>query len=97
MYAKDPDKVKYQLLISKYGGLGLKHCNDSKAFIEYSNDMDDIFENIGEYNPNKERKMSIVFDYLTADILICKKLQQIVTVLFTTSRKLNISLLNILD
>ena len=43
-------------LISKPEGVGLMHCNYSKAFIEYSNDMDDIYENIEEYNPNKERK-----------------------------------------
>ena len=38
------------------------YLNDSKAFIEYSNDMDDIYKNIEEYNPNKKQKILIVFD-----------------------------------
>ena len=42
LYAKDPCEAKYQLLINKHKNTGLKHFNDSKAFIEYSNDMDDF-------------------------------------------------------
>ena len=42
----------YQLLINKRKSTGLKCLNDSKAFIEYSNDTDDIYKNIEEYNPN---------------------------------------------
>ena len=45
-YAKDTYEAKYQVLIKKRESAGLKHCNDPKAFIEYSNDMDDIYENI---------------------------------------------------
>ena len=56
LYAKDPFEAKCQLLINKSESVDLKHCNDSKAFIEYSNDMDDSFENIEEYNPKKELK-----------------------------------------
>ena len=48
LYAKDPHKAKYQLLINKRESTSLKHYNDSKAFIEYSHKMDDIYENIGE-------------------------------------------------
>ena len=48
LYAEDPHKAKYQLLINKRESTSLKHYNDSKAFIEYSNKMDDIYENIGE-------------------------------------------------
>ena len=48
LYAKDPSKAKYQLLINKRESTCLKHLNDSKAFIEYSNDMDDIYKNIEE-------------------------------------------------
>ena len=40
----------------------LKYLNNSKVFIEYSNDMDDIYKNIEEYNTNKKRKILIVFD-----------------------------------
>ena len=47
--AKDPYEAKYQFLINKQERSGLKHFNDNKAFIEYSNymdDMDDIYKNI---------------------------------------------------
>ena len=75
MYAKDPYEVKYQSLINRYEGEGLRYYNNSKAFIEYSNDMDDVYENIEEYNPNKERKILIVFDNIDiiADMLSNKK------------------------
>ena len=46
---------------------------DSKALIEYSNDMEDIYKNIEEYNPNKKRKILIVFDVMIADILSAMK------------------------
>ena len=55
LYAKNPHEVKYQLLIKKRENTGLKYLNDSKAFIEYLNDMDDIYKNI-EYNLTKKRK-----------------------------------------
>ena len=92
LYAKDPYEAKYQFLINKRESTGLKHFNDSKAFIEYSNDMDDIYKNIEEYNPNKKRKILIVFDDMIADMLSNKKLNPIVTELFIRGRKLNISL-----
>ena len=53
LYAKDPYKAKYQLLIKKRDITGLKYLNDSKAFIWYSTDLDDIYKNIEEYDPNK--------------------------------------------
>ena len=68
----------------------LKHFNDSKAFIEYSDDTDDIFISFEEYNPNKKRKISITFDDLIANILSNKKLNPIVTELLIRARKLNI-------
>ena len=55
-YAKDPYEAKYQLEINKRESAGLKYLNDSKTFIEYSNDMNDIYKNIEEYNPNKKTK-----------------------------------------
>ena len=54
LHAKDPYKAKYELLISKTENTGLKYFNDSKAFIEYSNDSHHIYKNIEEYNPNKK-------------------------------------------
>ena len=66
--------------------------NDFKAFMGYSNDMDDIYKNIEEYNPNKKRKILTVFDHMIADMLSNKKLNPIVTELLIRVRKLNISL-----
>ena len=81
-----------QLLINKLENTGLRHFNDSKAFIEYSNDIDDIYKNIEEYNLDKKRKILVVFDDMIADILKNKKFNPIVTELFIRGRKLNISL-----
>ena len=75
LYAKDPHKSKYQILIKKRDDIETKHFNDSKAFIEYSNGMDDIYKNIEKYNPNKKRKILIVFDNMIADMLSNKKLK----------------------
>ena len=91
MYAKDPYKVKYQFLINKREGTGLKHFNDPKAFTEYSNDMQDVYKNIEEYNADKERKILIVFDDMIADMINNKKLNSVVTELFIRDRKLIIS------
>ena len=91
LYAKGPYKAKYQLLINKRKST-LKYLNDSIAFIEYSDDMDNIYKNIGEYNPNIKRKILIVFDDMIADMLSNKKLNKIVTELFIRGRRLNISL-----
>ena len=62
LYAKDQFEAKHQLLISKRENTDLKYFNDSNAFIEYSDDMDDFDKNIEGYNPNKKRKILIVFD-----------------------------------
>ena len=91
LYAKDPDKAKYKLQINKRESTGLKYFNNSKAFIEYTNDMNNIYKNIEEHNPNKKQKILIVFDMI-ADMLNNKKLNPIVTELFIKGRKLNISL-----
>ena len=88
LYAKDPYEAKYQFSINKRESTWLKHLNDSKAFIEYSNDM----ENVEDYNPNKKRKILISFDDMIAKILNNKKLSPIVTELFIRGRKLSISL-----
>ena len=92
LYGKDPYEAKYQFLINKRESTGLKHFNDCKAFIEYSNDMDDIYENIEEYNPNKKRKVLVVFDDVIANMFRNKKINLIATELFIRGRKLNISL-----
>ena len=92
MYAKKPYEAKYQFLINKRESTELKHFNDPKAFIEYSNDMQDVYKNIDEYNPGKKRKILIVFDGMIADMINNKKLNSVMTELFIRGRKLNISL-----
>ena len=56
LYAKDPYEAKYQYLINKREKVGLDHFDDHKAFIEYSNDMQDVYKNIDDYNPRKNLK-----------------------------------------
>ena len=56
LYVKDPYKAKYYFLINKRESTGLKQFNDSKAFIEYSSDIQDVYKNIDEYGLDKERK-----------------------------------------
>ena len=90
LYAKDPYEEKYQYLINIREKAGLKHLNDPKAFIEYSNDMEDFYKNIDEYNINKEHKTLIVFDDMIADMINNKKSNSIMAQLFIRGRKLNI-------
>ena len=60
-------------MIKNRENAGIKHVNDSNAFIEYSNTMDDVYKNIDDYNPNRRRKILIIFDDMIADILTNKK------------------------
>ena len=92
LYAKDPYESKYQYLINKRESVGINDFNDPKAFIDYSNDMQDVYKNINYYNLNKENKILIVFDDMIADMINNKKLNSIVTELFIRGRKLYISL-----
>ena len=73
LHAKDLFEAKHQLLINKRKSTRLKYFNDWKAFVEYSNDMDNIYKNIGECNQNKKRKILIVLDNMIADMLSNKK------------------------
>ena len=73
LYAKDINEKKYQFLINKTEQAGIKNLDDSKAFIEYSNDMDDVFDDINNYNKNRDKKVLIVFDDMIADIEYNKK------------------------
>ena len=92
MYAKDLSEPKYEFLIKKREDVGIKYCNDPNAFIECSNTMDDVYENINDYNPIRKRKKLIVFDDMIADIMTNKRFQAIIKELFIRCRKLNISL-----
>ena len=92
LYAKDPYEVKYQYLINKREKVGLDHFNDPKVFMEFSNDMQDVYKNIEEYNPEKNRKVLVVLDDMIADMINNKKPNSIVTELFIRGRKLHISI-----
>ena len=72
LYAKDLSKPKYQFLIGERENAGIKHLNDPKAFIECSDTTDDVYENIDDCNPTRERKFLIVFDEMIADIMTNK-------------------------
>ena len=90
LYAKDLSEPKYEFLINNRKNAGIKHFNDSTAFTEYSNDMDNVFTNIDDYNKKRKRKALIVFDNMIADIMSSKKFKAIIKELFIRCRKLNI-------
>ena len=73
------NKQKNHLLINKRESAGLKCFNDSKCFIEYSNNMDDIYKNIEENNPNKKRKILVVLSDMIANKLSNEKFNPIIT------------------
>ena len=95
LYAKDPYEAKCQYLINKREKVRLYHFKDSKAFRKYSNDMQDVYKNIEDYNPGKKSKILVVFDDMIADMINNKKLNPVVTELFIRGRKLNISIVAI--
>ena len=92
LYVKDPYEAKYQYLTNKRESVVLNHFNDPKTFIEYSNDMKDVYKNMAKYNIDKERKILIVFDDMIAGMINNKELNSIETQLFIRGIKLNISL-----
>ena len=91
LYEKDLSEPKYEFLIKKRQYAGTKHFSDPNAFIEWSNTMDDVYKNIDDYNPSRQRKMLIVFDDMIVDIMSNKKFQAIMKELFSRCRKLNVS------
>ena len=92
LYAKDLSKPKYEYLIKNRENAGIKHLNDGNAFIECSNTMDDVYKSIDDYNPNRRRKILIVFDDMIADDMTNKKFQAKINELFIRYRKINIFL-----
>ena len=92
LYVRDLSETKYEYLIKKRKDIGIKHLNNPNAFIECSNTMGDVYQNIDDYNLNRKRKILIFFDDMIADIMKNKKFQVIIKELFIRCRKLNISL-----
>ena len=97
LYVKGLLESKYQLLINRREKVGTKKLKNPKASIDYSQTTDDVYENLEDYNPTKKRRMVIVFDDMIADMKSKKKLSPIVTELFLRGKKLNISLVFILQ
>ena len=79
-------------MIEKREKVGLKNLNNPTAFIEHSSTMNDIFENIKDYNKKRKRKVLIVFDDMISHVMSNKKAQQVLKDLFIRYRKISISL-----
>ena len=92
MYSKDLSEPKYQLLIKKRENPGIKILNDPSAFIEFSNTVHNVYNNINDCNTRRKRKFFIVFDDMIADNMTNKKFQAIIKGQFIRCRKLNIPL-----
>ena len=75
LYAKDLSESNYQILIKKQEDVGTNHFNDPNAFIVLmcSNRMDDVYQNIDNYNPSRKTKILTVFDDMITDIMSNKK------------------------
>ena len=89
LYAKDIHEPKYEYLINKREQAGI---NDPHAFIEYSDDMDDVLNDINNYNKNRDKKVLIVVDDMIADIEYNKNFKRIIKELFYRARKRHISI-----
>ena len=93
LYAKDTDEEKYQYLINKREQAAIKNLNNPHAFIDYSSNMNDVLEDINNYNKKRDKKVLISFDDVIADIMRSEKFKAIVKELFLRCRILNISII----
>ena len=92
LYAKDIHEPKYEYLINKREQAGIKNLNDPHAFIEYSDDMNDVLDDINDYNKNRDKKELIVLNDMIADIEHNKNVKRIFEELFYRARKINVSI-----
>ena len=97
LYAKDLHEPKYEYLINKREQAGIKNLDDPNAFIEYSDDMNDVLDDINNYNKNRDKKVLIVFDDMIADIEYNKKFKRIIKELFYRAHKINVSIVFIMQ
>ena len=74
LYVKNPFQSKYQLLINGREKVRIETLKNTKAFIDYSQTVDDVHENLEDYNPTKKRRQLIVFRDMIANIESNKKL-----------------------
>ena len=92
LYSKDIHEPKYEYLINKREQAGIKNLNDPQAFIEYSDDMNDVLDDINNYNKNRDKKVLIVFDDMIADIEYNKNFKRIIKEILYRARKINASI-----
>ena len=92
LYAKDLHEPKYEYLINKREQVGIKNLNDPHAFKEYPDYMNDVLDDINNYNKNRDKKVVIVFDDIIADIEYNKNFKRITKELFYRARKVNVSI-----
>ena len=92
MKIKKIHRILSMNLIKKCEDAGIKNVKNPNAFIACSDTMDDVYEDIDNYNPKRNKKVLIVFDDMIADIMTNKRFQAIIKELFIRCRKLNISL-----
>ena len=78
LYARDLSEPKYEYLIKKRENPGIKHVNNPNAFIKCSNTIDDVYQNIDDYNSTIKRKKINIFDDMIADTMNNKKFQAII-------------------
>ena len=92
IYLYTKDLSEHEILIKQHKNAGIKQYNDPNAFIECSNTMGDVYENIDNYNPSRKRKILIGFDDMIPDIMTNKKFHAKIEKLSEISKKPNISL-----
>ena len=97
LYAKDLHEPKYEYLIHKREKEGIKNLDDPKAFIDYSDDMDHVLDDINNYNKNRDKKVLIVFDHMIADTEYNKNFKRIIKELLYRARKINVSIVFIMQ
>ena len=92
LYAKDIHEPRYEYLINEREQARIKNINDPHAFIEYSDDNNDVLDYINNYNKNRDKKVLIVFDDMIADIEYNKSFKRIIKELFYRACKINVSI-----
>ena len=92
LYVKNPFESKYQLFLNEREKVGLENLKNLKEFIDYSQTIDDAYENVEDYSLTKKRTVLKVFHDMIADMESNEKLSHKVTWIVWRGRKLNISL-----
>ena len=82
LYVKDLFESKYQLLVNGREKVGIENLRNPQAFIDYSQTIAGVYENLESYHPTKKRRILIVFDDMIANMESNKKLNSKVTELF---------------